>query len=353
MISDGSVDYQVTSTNVLSTTSTYATPNVAAALEMDGFYFHGFPDGKIRNTAVNTVSTWPTTGFITADSYGSGLLAIHRQKDQIIAWTKNRTEFFFNNGNPTGSPLLRIDQNTIGVGLAHRNSLAWAGEAACFVSENSADGDGGRSVYMIASLGKVSEISKPSLNRILAAEGLSISSCSAWMERLAGHEVYCLNLAAANRTFVYNLDAGLWDEWTNTTSTRFNVVSVTSRNGVVYAQDATNGRIYTFQRTVYQDGGSNFPVILQTARSNFGSGKKKYENELELVGDTASGSVTVEITDDDYANFTEVGSIDMASAEKRITRLGSFYNRAHRFTFNANDSFRVQAFLPGVRVGTG
>jgi hypothetical protein len=255
---------------------------LAAAVEMDGFYFHGFPDGKIRNTAVNTVSTWPTTGFITADSYGSGLLAIHRQKDQIIAWTKNRTEFFFNNGNPTGSPLLRIDQNTIGVGLAHRHSLAWAGEAACFVSENSADGDGGRSVYMIASLGKVSEISKPSLNRILAAEGLSISSCSAWMERLAGHEVYCLNLAAANRTFVYNLDAGLWDEWTNTTSTRFNVVSVTSRNGVVYAQDATNGRIYTFQRTVYQDGGSNFPVILQTARSNFGSGKKKYENELEL-----------------------------------------------------------------------
>ena len=352
MISDGSTDYQVLSTNVSSTTSTYSSPNIACALELDGFYFHGFADGKIRNTTVNTVSSWPVTGFLTADTYGTDLVAIHRQKDQIIGFTKNRTEFFFNNGNPTGSPLLRIDQNTIAVGMAHRHSLAWSGETACFVTENSGDGDGSRSVFMIASLGKASEISSPHLNRILTAEGPSISSCSAWMESVAGHLVYCLNLASANRSFVYDTDSGLWGEWLSATSTRFNGVAATSKNGVVYVQDVSSGYIHTLQTGVYRDAGAAFPVILQTARSNFGSEKRKYATELEVVGDTSSGTLTVEVSAD-FKTWDTVGTIDMSEESKSATRLGAFYSRAHRFTFTDNAPFRVQAFIPGVRIGIG
>ena len=353
MISDGAIDYQVLSTNVISTTSTFGTTHTGSAVELDGFYFHAFADGKIRNTAVNTVSTWPTTGFLTADTYGSDLQVIYRQKDQILGFTKNRTEFFFNNGNPTGSPLLRIDQNTLDFGIAHKNTLAWAGETACFVSENAGNGDGGRSVYIIQSLGKVREISPPSINRVLAAEGLSISSCSASMERINGHLVYMLNVASADRTYVYDVESGLWPEWESATSSRLNIVSMTSRNGVTYAQHATDGRIYTFQPSVYQDAGSNFEVVLQTARSNFGSHRKKYESEVGLVGDTSTGTVTVAVSDNDYQSFTDVGTIDMSSPFKIATRLGSFYSRAHKFTFAANAPFRVQAYLPEIRVGTG
>jgi hypothetical protein len=352
MISDGAIDYQVVSTNVISTTSTFgSTTHLGSAAELDGFYLHGFRDGKIRNTAVNTVSTWPTAGFLTADTYGSDLEVIYRQKDQVIGFTKNRIEFFFNNGNPTNSPLLRIDQNTLDFGIAHKNTLAWAGETACFVSENAGNGDGGRSVYMIQSLGKVVEVTTPHINRILAAEGLSISSCSAWMERVAGQLVYCLNLAAADRSFVFSVDEKMWCEWQNAVSTRFNGVSATSKNGVTYIQDVSSGYIHTVSETVYQDAGANFTVMLQTPRSNFGSAKRKYETELDVIGDTSTGNLKVSVSNDDFATFSTPRDIDMSKASKNLTRLGAFYSRAHRFTYTANGPFRVQAFMPEIKDG--
>ena len=350
MVSDGAVDYQITSTNVVSTMSTFgSTQHTASAVELDGFWFHLFPDGKLRNTAVNTVSTWGAAAYLTLDTYGTDAVAIHRQKDQIIGFTKNRIEFFFNNGNPTNSPLLRIDQNTIALGLAHKNSLSSAGETACFVSENPGDG-GLRSVYMIQSLGKVSEIADSKLKRFLNAEGLSISSCTSWMETLSGQLVYHLNLASANRSFQYGIDSGLWAEAEDTTSTKLNIVAATSKNGEVYAQHATDGRIYTFQPAVYQDNETNFEVVLQTSRSNYGSGTRKYEADVQVIGDTSTGTLYVDVSDNDFTGWTTVGEIDMSKDQKRATRLGAFYARAHRFRFQANAPLRLQAFIPGVRV---
>jgi len=357
-ISDGLDNYVITSTDVVtqvdeSDDAQYPTPNTGPIVYLDGYLFQGQSNGKLWNSELNASSSWLAADYVPVDTHGGALEAHLLQKDQIAAFTKNRVEFFFNNGNPTNSPLLRIDQNTLGFGIASKASLAWAGETACFVSENSANGDGGRSVYMMQSLQNVKEISDPPLNRILAAEGQSISSCSAWMERLSGHLVYCLNLASADRSFVYDIEAGMWSEAESATSTRLNLVSATSKDGTVFAQHATDGRIYTFQPTVYQDNGTNFEVVLQTSRSNFGSHLKKYETELGLVGDTSTGTVSVAVSDNDNSSFTTVGTIDMGSQFKTITRLGAFYSRVHRFTFAANAPFRVQAFMPEIRVGTG
>ena len=355
IICDGQDNYVITSTNTITQIdqvddAQYPVSSVGSLLTMDGYLFMGQPNGRIWNTDINTVSSWGATSYLTADADSSDLEAIHRQKDQIIAFKKSAIEFYFNNGNPSGSPLLRIDQNTLNFGIAHKNSLAFSGETACFVSEDAGGGDGSRSVYVIQSLGKVSEIASPNISRILTAEGLSISSCTAWMESVAGHLVYCLNLAAANRSFVYDVDQGIWSEWLSATSTRFNIVSATSKDGVIYGQDASSGYIYTFQNSVYRDAGAAFPVILQTPRSNYGSANRKYEDELEIIGDVSSGTITVEVSDDDFQTWTNVGSIDMSEQQKSVTRLGGFWNRAHRFTFTANAPLRVQAFVPEIRL---
>lgn len=358
LICDGQDNYEVTSTNAITQIdqvddAQYPTSNLGSMVTMDGYLFQAQPNGRIWNTDINTTSSWAATSFLTADTFGGDLEAIYVQKDQIIAFTKNRIEFFFNNGNPTGSPLLRIDQNTLGFGLASKASLAWSGETACFVSENSANGDGGRSVYVIASLSKVKEISNQSINRLLASEGLSISSCSAWMERVSGQMVYCLNLASANRSFVYSIDSGLWSEWANTVSTSFNGVSATSRNGVVYVQDVSSGYIHTLSPDVYRDAGTNFTVLLQTARSNFGSPLRKYATELSVIGDTSTGNLGISVSDDDFASFSAARNIDMSSPLKRITRMGAFYSRAHRFTYTANGPLRLQAYVAETTTGTG
>jgi len=104
---------------------------------------------------------------------------------------------------------------------------------------------------------------------------------------------------------------------------------------------------------VYQDGGSNFTVTLQTSRSNFGSPFSKIEDEVTVVGDATTGNLTVATSDDDYATWSSTRTIDMSKPLKKLTRLGSFYSRAHRFAYADNYAFRVQAYLPGIRIGIG
>ena len=290
------------------------------------------------------------TSYLTADTHGGALEAIHIQKDQIIAFTKNRIEFFFNNGNPTGSPLLRIDQNTIQMGLASKNSLVFSGEISCFVGENSSDGDGGRAVYMISS-GKVADISTPVINRFLAAEGTNISTCSAWMEKVAGQLIYVLNLDGAERTFVYSVTTGMWSEWEAAAGgAKFNGIAATSLNGTVYVQDVANGRIYTLSPTVFQDSAANFTTTFQTERLNFGTPLRKKNSRLAIVGDTTTGNLAVASSDNDYSSFFTQGNIDLSREQKLLTRLGSFHDRAYRFTYADNYGLRVQAWVRDISI---
>ena len=355
VICDGQDNYNITSTGVITQIdqaddADYPVSTLGPMAYLDGYLFQGASNGRIYNSRINSVSSWTAGDYITADTHAGALEAIYPQKDQIMGLTRNRIEFFFNNGNPTGSPLLRIDQNTINLGLASRESLAWAGEAACFVGENAGDGDVGRAVYLVQSLSKLKDISSPVINRFLTAEGPSISSCTAWMERVNGQLVYCLNLQSANRSFVYGIETGLWSEWQNSSTNRFNCVSATSRNGALYLQDVSTGRIYTFNASTFRDSGSDFRVTLQTPRNEYGTPLRKQEVGLSIIGDSTLSTVGVYANDDDSTTtYTQVGEIDMTSLQKRTTRLGGFYNRAHQFRYEANSSFRVQAWQPEIK----
>ena len=354
VICDGQDNYNITSTGVISQinqadTTNYPVSTLGPVVYLDGYLFQGASTGRIYNTTPNSVSGWIPSDFITADTHAGALEAIYIQKDQIAAFTKNRIEFFFNNGNPTGSPLLRIDQNTMGIGLASRESLAWSGESACFVGENAGVGDGGRAVYIMQSLSKVRDISTPVINRFLIDEGVSISSCRSWMERIAGQLVYGLHLSVINRSFLYGVDSGMWSESQNPAGNSLYISGATSINGTVYLQDGGTGTVYTIAPSIFQDSGSNFTVSLQTPRMNWGTPLRKYEPSLSIVGDSTLSTVQVYVNDDDSTTtYSLGGQIDMTQPQKRITRLGGFYDRAHRFEYQAASSFRVQAWQPEI-----
>lgn len=346
---DGSDNYNITSSNIVTRVNAtssvdYPVSSLGPLVMMDGYLFMGVSTGRIWNSRLNSVSSWSATAFLTADTHGGDLEAIYIQKDQIVALTKNRSEFYFNNGNPTGSPLLRIDQNTIYVGLASKEALAWFGETGCFVGENA---EAGRSVYRIGSL-KMSEISSPVINRFLTGEGLSISSCTAWMAPVAGQLIYCLNLQLADRSFVYGLETGLWSEWASQAGGRFNCVSAAYRDGVTYLQDTSSGQIHSVSSNFFQDNASSFTVTLQTARQNFGTHRMKVENGVSIIGDNTVGNLAVGVSDNDTSNFIYAKNIDMSVSPKRTTRLGGFYDRAHQFTYTGTSSLRVQGYIPEI-----
>jgi len=358
IVSDGTDNYNIETNDTITQIdetddAQFPTPNLGPIVFLDGYLLQAKSNGQIWNTDLNSVSAWTSTSFINADTHGGDLEAIHLQKDQVIAFTKNRLEFFFNNGNPTESPLQKYKQNTLGFGIAHKNTLAFSGETLCFVSENSADGDGSRRVMMIKSLNEVEEISSPVINRFLAAEGTSISTASAWMERVAGQLIYVLNLDSAERTFVYSVDNGMWVEWENAASTgKFPGAFATSLDGTIYIQDAANGRVYTLSNTTYQDSGTTFTVTLQPYRMNHGIQARKFERGLSIVGDTVSGStVDVSWSDNDYSSFSTARTIDMSRSRKRLASTGSYYDRIYRFVNATNTAFRAKGFIPEFFVG--
>jgi len=346
---DGTDNYNITTADAITQIdenddADYPTSNLGCIVFLDGYLFQAQSNGKLWNTDLNSATAWTSTSFLSVAEYGSDLEAIWRQKDQIVAASKNRLQFYFDNGNPTASPLLLIDQNTLGFGIATKNSLATYGEVAMFVGDTPGEA-AARRVYLMQSL-QVKEISTPYINRFLQAEGSSISSCTAWMGQVAGQLVYVLNLASASRTFVYSIDHGYWCEWQVAgAATKFTGGYATSLNGTTYVQDVASGDILTLSPTTYQDDSTNFTVTLQTNRLTLGDPDIKRQVSLDVIGDNTTGNLAVSYSDDDYANFSTARNIDMSRNEKRLKNLGAFYGRAFKFTFTDNYSLRLMGFV--------
>lgn len=357
VISDGADNYNITTADVITQIdegddADYPQANLGPICYLDEMLFQAQSDGDIWNTSVASYIAWSATSVKRTPRKGSALEAIISQRDQIVAFYKNYIDFYFNNGNPTGSPLLRHEQNGMDFGIASKATLAWSGSTVCFVGENASSGDGERSVWMISGIKKIGEISNAAINRFLRAEGSSISSATAWMERIAGQLVYVLNLSSANRTFVYNVDNPGWTEWEAAGGGKFNVIAVTSLNGVVYGQDASNGRIYTLLSTTFQDSSVDFTVTLQPAKTDLGTDNRKFETELSVVGDTTTGNLSVTYSDDDGANYSTARTIDLSQSHKRLMRMGSFRERIYRYTYADNYALRLQAARHDIEIGT-
>jgi len=355
IISDGTDNYHITTADVITQIDEVDDPqypqnNLGPVLFYDDYIVQAQSDGEIWNTEPDNFTSWTSLNVISSAMYGDELEAIVRLKDQIMAMGKQSIEFFFNNGT-SNSPFLRIDQNSLQLGLATKNSLSFAGESIMWVASTPAVGGGSRQVWLIEGSRQGKRVSTPALERILNAE--TITSCTAWMETIAGHLIYVLNLATSGRTWVYDVSIGMWTEWKTASDAIFPGMAATSVDGQVYVQDATNGRIYTLNPTTYQDNGSNFTVTIQTDNYDFGTPMAKFQSGLWLLGDNTTGTISVSEADDDYVTFKTARTIDMTVTHKFLAEGGMFFQRAYRFEYTQNAALRLQKFSLKLEVGVG
>jgi len=355
VVSDGTDNYNIETNDTITQIdetddAQYPTPNVGSIVFLDTYLFQAQEDGELWNSDSDVFTSWLGTAVEDVDDYADELRAIARQKDQILAFGKYSLEFYYNNSHPTGSPLLRINQNSMGIGMAHSHSLAQSGEIIMWVAEAPANGEGTRSVWMIQGL-QGTRVSPPAIERLITAEGTSISGCSAWMERVQGHTLYVLNLSSANRTLVYDVSMNMWGEWSNTSTAKFPGMAATSQNGIIYIQDATNGRVYKLNPTIYQDSGSNFTVTIQTDNYDFGTPFHKFQEGFWLVGDNTTGTINVSEADDDYITFNSARTIDMTTTRKFLGEGGAFFQRAFKLEYTQNAALRLQKLVLKLKVG--
>lgn len=345
VVNDGTKMYLISTANAVTTVDTgsdaqFPTANLGPVLFFDSYLMLAKSNGEIWNSDADVFTSWTGTSFEDADSYPDDLEAIVRMKDQLIALGKFSTEYYFDNGNPTGSPILRINQNELAIGCATRNSVGQAEDTVIWVSEAR---DGGRSVWLIEELKKSKNISPGPIQRLLEAEGSDITNCTAFMFRAYGRLVYGLNLNTANRTIMYDVDTEIWFEWASTAGAKFTCIDATEKNGAVLLQDATTGRIYTLSNSTFQDSAANFTVTIITDRFGFGQLGRKFLAMMDVHGDNTTGNLNVSYSDDDYANFSTARTIDMSKEHKFLSGLGSFYRRAFKFTYTDNFSLRLES----------
>lgn len=341
IVNCGTNTYTVSTSDVVTeiTDIDYPDTNLGFVEYFDGYIFVAKSNGEIWNSNVDSALNWAATSFLSSEMFADELEAIARQKDQIIAFGKTAVEFYFDNANATGSPLLRIEQNAAQIGMATKNSFARIDDVIIWVSRSP---QGLYSVWRIDGLSKLHRISTPMIEKLLNGEESAISSCSATMVKVAGHTLYILNLATTNRTLVFDAELSMWCEWADTANNKFNCLSATELNGTLYLQDASNGRIYTMSPTVFQDNSINFTCTIQTDKIDFDTLYRKTQPRLELYGDTTTGSVAVSYSDDDYTTFSTPRNIDMSLSRKVLRRLGSFRRRAYKYTYTDNFALRLE-----------
>ena len=100
---------------------------------LNGILYIMDTDGKIWNSGANTPTTWNGIDFIEASRSTDSGVFLCSQHDQIVAISSKTIEFFYDAGNPVGSPLERRQDLFFNTGCSDRRRVFDSGDTIFFL----------------------------------------------------------------------------------------------------------------------------------------------------------------------------------------------------------------------------
>lgn len=297
---------------------------------------------EIYNSNVDDPTAWTAGDFLSAEQYADDLVALIRHVNYIVAFGTYSVEFLFDAENASGSPLQRNESVSLKVGLAARDSIAQIDRRIFFVGQTQT---GEPSVWKYEGLSPT-EVSNEMVRKILANEGSSLASAKSWIGTHKGHVMYFINLSA--RTLVYDCDEKVWFEWSSNSAGShavlpFNYATEGASNTLLVLH-ASDGKIYKMDPTVHIDDAGAILVQVVTDKIDLNTDKWKHQANISLICDTqSSGTVSLDWSDDDYATYNTVRTLDLTLARSNTKAGGTFRRRAYRIQHSANTPFRAEA----------
>jgi hypothetical protein len=267
-----------------------------------------------------------------------------------MAFGDYTTEMFNDTANPQGSPISRNESLLLQFGCAAPDAIMQQEKYVIVVGGSDT---GGKAVWLIDGY-QPEKISDEYIERIINAEGASISSAVGYGLRTNGHIFYVLRLSS--RTLVYDLEEEVWHEWSyNSSGSHANFLcafAVDPGNSKSLLLGATNGISYYLDPTVYTDNSVTILMDIYTAKFDFETMKRKFMPSLSVVGDQISGdTISIRWSDDDYVTWNTARTPSLTS-RTFITNLGSFRRRAFNFTYSGTNPYRIEAIEMEVTLGT-
>lgn len=323
---------------------------VGPLAEMNGFVF-GAESGtkKIWNSPLNSITAaWSALAFISSDDVEGNLIGVSRNGDSIVGHSVGGLQLFSAAGNASGTVLQKIKGSTRRMGSLQAPGLAFTGNANSYkaLDDTIAIAYGGIYLY---SKGDLQKVSNDEIDRLLS-NAPTANIAVDFFNFLGRQYVYVTGnpLTQAGMQWLYDVKNKIWNEPGFTNAMRISghmgaavQTSVLTGDGKLHLFPWTS----TSQTPVFQDDGVAYTMTIQTAKIDHGSDRRKYVQAVRLIADVqASGTATLLASDDDFATFTSLGTFDMTSMTKRITRCGSYKGgRSYRITHAANTAFRAEA----------
>jgi hypothetical protein len=357
IVLDGNKGWVINASAVINeiTDADFPTPHVPTPVFMDGYLFVAkSATADIYNCAVNDPTNWAAGNFITAEMFPDVIVSLTRQANYVVAVGSKTTEFFYDAGNATGSPLSRNTATFQAIGTAAAKTVIQNESLIMMVGQSSV---GGRSVWVFKDY-QPTEIATEPVRQSLDAEGPNISLATAFCVRSEGHKFYIINLVS--RTWVFDFEEGIWHEWAAANGTsRFNCDYVSDYiSGYCYTVDRATGIVYNFTDNSSNDeltSGVFTPItsIVITNKIDMGSMTRKFASQLVLICDQLSTAIpiTVQWSDDDYATFNTGYTLSLNSAFINLQRMGFFRRRAYKFTYAGGVAWRLEGFRLDYNMG--
>lgn len=195
----------------------FPSPHLPYPVFIDGYLFLAKEGtGDIYNSNLNDPSSWTAGNFISSELYPDDLQALVKVNNYLLAIGKSGSEYFYDAGNATGSPLARYEGGSLPFGTQVPTSIASNKNTVALIA---AATDGEMCIRVIEDF-KYRDITPSWITNLLypALTGAAGSwLVNGWFARAAGELLYILtvysNTTPGNFVAVYHFSLGIWMFW--------------------------------------------------------------------------------------------------------------------------------------------
>jgi hypothetical protein len=229
-------------------------PGAGTVGYIDGYFVFNEPNSqKIWVTSLLDGLSIDPLEFASAEGNPDNVAAIFVDHREVWVFGTNSTEVWYDAGL-LDFPLTRIQGAFNELGCAAPYSIAKMDNQVYWLGK---DARGQGIVYKAA--GYIGQRVSTHAIEWQMQEYADISDATGYTYQQDGHSFYVLNFPTANTTWVYDVATGAWHERASFQNGQFNRHRASSQmffNSTTVVGDYQNGKIYSFDLTVYADDGA-------------------------------------------------------------------------------------------------
>jgi hypothetical protein len=349
---------------------------------LNGYLYVLGENGVIFNSNISDATAWTAIDFVEAERDPDGGIYLAKHHDHLAVFGSRTIEFFYDNGNPVGSPLNRRQDVAYNIGCVSGTSVWEMGDVIFFVGVNTVGSIG---VYVIENFAirKISEGDFDAyLTQAIMKDGYEVLGSGNGAQ---GKLFYILTMyltpsdISPDISFAFDMTAGVLGEWETIAGdqTKYPLVDWTIRTGDSIRSGEgimTNGDLITINDNLTpldtllgdsyvasgyvasgyyktsSDSGDSITLKSRLGETDNGTTNTKYMGPLRAVGDkTATAqNLTVKFSDNGAA-FDSGRNLDLSAKQSQLNRNGSYERRNIEIEYSGTDHLRLEAIDVNVR----